>query len=91
MLALSGLYSSALYTDKIYGVLTANVVQVDPGLFVLIFVGVPVKAREAFAAASVHDPAATYVLVVVRLICDVGDVNETATNPEFASTIVPEL
>jgi len=52
---------------------------------------VSVKAITAFADASLHVPAATYVFGVVRLSCDVGDVNETATNPEFASTIVPEL
>ena len=90
-LALLGLYSAALYADNTYGVLDPNVVHVAPGLFVLIFVGVPVKASGAFALASVHAPAATYVLGVVRLICDVGDVNEIATSPEFASTIVPEL
>ena len=84
MLALLGLYSAALYADNTYGVLEPSVVQVDPGLFVLIFVGVPVKF--AFAAASDHVPAATYVLGLL-----VGFGYNMDTNPEFASTIVPAL
>ena len=78
-----------MYADNTYGVPDAIVVHVDPGLFVFIFVGGPVKL--AIADASDHVPAATYVFGVVRLICDVGDVNETATSPEFASANVPEL
>ena len=78
-LALFGMYSAALYKDNTYGILVPVVVQVVPGLFVLILVGVPIKAPEAFADASLHAPAATYVFGVVRFIC--VEVSETATRP----------
>jgi hypothetical protein len=53
----------------------------------LRFVGVVPLVKLAFADASDHVPAATYVPDVVRFI--MVDVNEVATIPEFASTIVP--
>ena len=55
----------------------ATEVHLVPGFPEVRLVGVPVKA--AFADASVQEPAATYVFVVVRFIN--ADVSETATNP----------
>jgi hypothetical protein len=82
-LALFGSYSAALYADKTYGTFVPLDVQTDPGLFVLIFVGVVPLVNIAFADASVHlvspTNAAIYVPDVARFIEDV--VSETATNP----------
>jgi hypothetical protein len=85
VLALLGLYSAALYADKIYGVLVANVVQTAAGLFIVrVLDGVSIK--NTFAAASDQLLFAKYVLGLI-----VASGYNMDTIPEPVSAIVPKL